>query len=196
MTVWEDLERELRRRGPGWWERVSAALPEVRALAGVPQPAEYHGEGDVAVHTRLAVEACPADCDPDLLWAALLHDVGKPAVTETVEGRVRAHGHAAAGAELAARMLGDLGMPAPRCERIAWAVRMHVFHHGWNLTDPSQASRHHRRVAADPRFPLLLELLRVDSLASHGNPRGLGSYHLYRQLREEVCRAQGCPEAG
>jgi hypothetical protein len=35
-------------------------------------------------------------------------------------------------------------------------------------------------------FPLLLELLKVDALASKGHPRGLSAYEFYRQLRQSV----------
>jgi predicted HD phosphohydrolase len=120
----------------------------------------------VAEHTKLAVEACPPDCDPDLLWAALLHDVGKPLVTKDEDDNITAHGHHA--------------------ERIVWAIRHHTFHLSWNLTAPEQASQRHRRFVADQRFPLLLELLRADSAASLGHPRGMQTYELYSRLRKSV----------
>jgi putative nucleotidyltransferase with HDIG domain len=155
-------------------------------LADTPQPRRYHAEGDVAAHTRLAVAACPPDGDPDLLWAALLHDVGKPGVTEADGERVTSHGHARVGAEIADRVLERLEMPSERRKRIVWVVRQHTFHLSWNLTHAHQASRRHRRLVADPRFPLLLELLRVDCLASLGNPRGLKPYEFYERLWKEV----------
>jgi len=42
-------------------------IHDLKSLEGSPQPPEFHAEGDAAKHTRLAVEACPEDCDPDLL---------------------------------------------------------------------------------------------------------------------------------
>ncbi len=95
--AWAAVERELCRRAAGWWDRVTALVPELQSLDGVAQPPRYHGEGDVATHTRLAVEACPADADPDLLWAALLHDVGKPATTRIDGDSVTSHDHARVG---------------------------------------------------------------------------------------------------
>jgi hypothetical protein len=41
-------------------------------------------------------------------------------------------------------------------------------------------------LVTDDRFPLLLELLRVDSEASLENPRGMKAYALYKQLRKIV----------
>ena len=94
----EPIEEELRKHDPGWWDRVVHAIPELSSLGGTPQPKRYHAEGDVAQHTRLAVESCPSDCDNDLLWAVLLHDAGKPSVTKEKGGKITAHGHHKAGA--------------------------------------------------------------------------------------------------
>jgi len=186
MKSFESIEAELRESNPGWWDRVVQAIPELAELGSTPQPVQYHAEGDVANHTRLAVEACPPDCEPDLLWASLLHDVGKPLTTKDEGERITAHGHHAVGAEIAERILKRLKMNPERRELIVWAIRHHTFHLSWNLTAPEQASRRHKRFVADPRFPFLLALLRVDSLASRGHPRGMEAYEFYRQLREMV----------
>ena len=186
MKPFESIEAELRKGNPGWWDRVVQAIPELAELSSTPQPVKYHAEGDVANHTRLAVEACPPDCDADLLWASLLHDVGKPLTTKDNGERITAHGHHAVGAEIAERILKRLEMNSERRQLIVWAIRHHTFHLSWNLTVPEQASWRHRRFVADPRFPFLLELLRVDSIASRGHPRGMEPYELYSKLRQMV----------
>jgi putative nucleotidyltransferase with HDIG domain len=186
MRPFKSIEEELRRRDPGWWDRIVQAIPELDTLAGTPQPERYHAEGDVAEHTKLAIEACGIDCDPDLLWAALLHDVGKPLVTKDEDDTITAHGHHAVGAEIAERILERLQLAPERTERIVWAIRHHTFHLSWNLSGPEQASRRHRRFVADQRFPLLLELLRVDSAASLGHPGGMQAYELYSRLHKSV----------
>ena len=186
MKMFKKIEEELKQRKPGWWDRVVQSIPELTDLSKTPQPRKYHAEGNVAEHTRLAVEACPPDCDPDLLWAALLHDIGKPLVTRKEGDRITAYGHAAAGAEMAEKILVQFQVPAERREKIVWAIRNHTFHLSWNLTAPEQASKRHKGFAADPRFPLLLELLRVDSAASFGNPKKMQSYNIYKRLRKLV----------
>ena len=186
MKPIESIEAELRERNTGWWDRVVQAIPELSELTSTPQSVKYHAEGDVANHTRLAVEACPPDCDPDLLWASLLHDVGKPLTTKDEGERITAHGHHAVGAEIAERILKRLQMNHERRELIVWAIHHHTFHLSWNLTEPEQASRRHKRFVADPRFSFLLELLRVDSIASKGHPHGMAAYELYCKLREMV----------
>jgi len=189
MTTLEQIELELRQREAGWWERLSEAIPELVPLTGAVQPPEYHAEGDVAVHTRLAIEACPIQCDPDLLWVALLHDIGKPDTTQTNEdGRITAYGHAKLGAAMAGEILARFGMPLQRRTRILWTIRHHVFHHSWQLQSADDLSKKQRQYLLNPNFPLLLEFLRIDSLASQGKPGGLATYHFYRALWESFDR--------
>jgi putative nucleotidyltransferase with HDIG domain len=183
MTEMVLAEALLRQREDDWWSRLCAIMPELHALCGTPQPPEYHAEGDVAIHTRLAIEACPAGCDPDLLWVALLHDIGKPATTEqNADGRITAYGHARLGAEMAEVILARLGIPVERRARISWVIRHHTFHHSWQLQRPEDLSKKQRQYLVDPNFPLLLEFLRIDSLASHNNPGGMEAYDFYKKL--------------
>ena len=187
MKLLELIENELQLRETGWWSRLSKAIPELVPLADTPQPPEYHAEGDVAIHTRLAIEACPSGCDPDLLWAALLHDIGKPATTAHHEnGRITAYGHSKLGTEMAGDILNRFDMPAKRRERILWVIRHHTFHHSWQLKNASDLSKNQRKYLTDPSFPLLLEFLRIDSLASQGNPRGMETYTFYKKLWEST----------
>lgn len=84
--VWQELSRALRSESPSAFLRalreggaLAAVLPEVDALYGVPQRAEYHPEIDTGVHVELvcdmAARLAPGD---DLIgFAALCHDLGK-----------------------------------------------------------------------------------------------------------------------
>ena len=84
--VWQELSRALRSESPSAFLRalreggaLAAVLPEVDALYGVPQRAEYHPEVDTGVHVELvcdmAARLAPGD---DLIgFAALCHDLGK-----------------------------------------------------------------------------------------------------------------------
>lgn len=187
MTPVERCEHAMRHREADWWDLLCDVIPELSALAGTPQPAEYHAEGDVAVHTRLAVEACADPCDADLLWVALLHDIGKPKTTLTrPDGRITAHGHAALGTRLADEILTRLGMSEPRKKRITWVIRHHMFHHSWQLQSPDELSKKQRRTLLEPDFPLLLEFLRIDTLASQGKTARMATYEFYRKLYRQV----------
>lgn len=181
------LETLLRQRPEGWWQELTAALPELREFEDTPQPPEYHAEGDVAVHTRLALAACPADAEPALLWAVLLHDIGKPATTvRHDDGRVTAHDHAKVGAALAESLLNRLGAPAPLREQVVWLVRQHTFFHSWNLEEGKPLSRRQAAFLGDARVPLLLELVRLDGLGSRGNPQRQKSYEQLKALRQSI----------
>lgn len=142
-------------------------LPEVTRLHGVPQPQEYHSEGDVIVHTRLALEALPDDADERVLWAVLLHDVGKADTTEFVEGRWRSHGHAEQGAELTYAILTRSGREEI-AEDVSWLVRHHHFALSWNVHEGMTLSKKQKRFCANPLFPLLCEVVRADAAASWG----------------------------
>ncbi len=186
MNDYKELETLLIQRPSGWWQKLETALPELEPMADTPQSPCYHAEGDVATHTRLTVEACPDDCDPDLLWAALLHDIGKPLTTEQHEAGIHSRGHDREGAKLAAELLERLGMPEGRCRRIAWAIRHHTFHLDWQLSCPSQASKRHINFITHRDFPLLLSLLRADSLGSLGHPDKMAAYDLYLELWQNL----------
>ena len=70
---------------------LSTILPEVGAMKGVPQPPEFHPEGDVWTHTLLMLEQLENPSVP-LALGVLLHDVGKPATIRFAE-RIRFDGH-------------------------------------------------------------------------------------------------------
>jgi tRNA nucleotidyltransferase (CCA-adding enzyme) len=84
--VWQELSRALAYTQPSAFVRtlrdcgaLAVVLPEVDALYGVPQRAEYHPEVDTGVHTEMvcdvAAKIAPGD---DLVgFAALTHDLGK-----------------------------------------------------------------------------------------------------------------------
>ncbi|HZM78424.1 MAG TPA: AAA family ATPase [Candidatus Limnocylindrales bacterium] len=106
-----------------------------KALEGVPQDPVHHAEGDVATHSRMALEALVAlkeyqDLPPErqevMRWAVALHDVAKPYCTQhSDDGRVTAHGHSRRGELMARRILWEAGVPAGRREHIAALIRHH-----------------------------------------------------------------------
>lgn len=180
------IEKLLIVREDGWWEQLCDLIPEIRPLSATPQPVEYHSEGDVAVHTRLAIEACPKESHPDLLWVALLHDIGKPETTAMNEnGRITAYGHAKRGAEMAEMILKRLGFPDERIHKIVWVIRYHGFYHSWQIHNHEDLSNRQRRFLSEPNFPLLLEFIRIDSLASHGKHNHLETYSLFKSIYED-----------
>ena len=140
-------------------------LPEVAAMRGVAQPPEFHPEGDVWTHV-LAMLRIERAASPTLAWGILLHDVGKPA-TYTETDRIRFNGHDKAGAAMSAEVCARLRMPKAQAARICELVANHMrFMH----VEKMRESRL-KRFLREPYFGELLELHRVDCLASHGNLR-------------------------
>jgi tRNA nucleotidyltransferase (CCA-adding enzyme) len=85
--VWQETEKALREPKASEFFRVLRACgalrriyPEVDALFGVPQPAQWHPEIDTGVHTLMVLDqAALLSGDPRVRFAALVHDLGKGA---------------------------------------------------------------------------------------------------------------------
>lgn len=140
-------------------------------MQGVEQPADWHPEGDVWVHT-LALLRHMGAAGPGLAWGGLLHDVGKP-VTQTVTDRIRFNGHDRVGAEMARRMLGRLRAAGELIERVEYLVSCHMRF----LDLPKMKPATLKRFLRHEGFGELLELHRLDCLASSGR---LGTYEYAR----------------
>ena len=118
-------------------------FPELDALRGVPQDPEWHPEGDVWVHTLMVLDvaaslrgagddgegndaADSAGEDLALMLGALCHDLGKPATTERVDGRIRSHRHDVEGVAPTRALLGRMRAPGALVDRAAALVEHHL----------------------------------------------------------------------
>ncbi|HZC35656.1 MAG TPA: CCA tRNA nucleotidyltransferase [Chthoniobacterales bacterium] len=142
-------------------------LPEVTALKGCEQPAEFHPEGDVYVHTRKMLEFLSPDASPLLALMVLLHDIGKPPTQtcDPAEGRIRFNGHDEVGASMSIAAMERLRFSSDEIETVASAVRSHMMFKDVPKMRPAKL----RRFMAREHFGLELELHRVDCLSSHGD---------------------------
>jgi tRNA nucleotidyltransferase (CCA-adding enzyme) len=83
--VWQETEKALRLPKAAEFFRVlrecgalQVIFPEIDALFGVPQPAQWHPEIDSGVHTMMVLEqAAHLSEEPAVRFAALVHDLGK-----------------------------------------------------------------------------------------------------------------------
>jgi poly(A) polymerase len=165
-------------------ELLRAVLPEIAAEIGVPQPEQFHPEGDVFEHTRLALAALRGP-SAALAMAALLHDAGKPGTLEYAPDRIRFSRHDELGAQIAEAVMERLRFPRRDIDRAAALVRRHMIFK--DLPRMREAKR--RRLFADEMFPDLLELHRADCEGSH---RDLS---LYEWARGEAARIADTPPA-
>src|ERR1044072_1456115 len=71
------------KRGRGW-DLLDASglmrviLPEIEAMKGCEQPAQFHPEGDVFTHTRIMLDLLPEETSLPLVLSVLFHDIGNP----------------------------------------------------------------------------------------------------------------------
>lgn len=151
-------------------------LPEVAAMKGVPQPPEYHPEGDVWTHTLLMLEAMRSPT-VTLALGVLLHDVGKPPTFRIAE-RIRFDSHATTGARMAVEILTRLRFSNEEIRRVEALVANHLRFRDVEHMRESTLKRFLRMEHFDEH----LELHRLDCLASHGC---LDHYHfVLTKLRE------------
>lgn len=98
---------------------VEKYYPEFSALEGTEQEPEWHPEGNVWIHTLMVVDDAARILRQEngsrisaregrsktfseqeqwiVMLGALCHDLGKPATTKVIDGRIRSRGHSEAG---------------------------------------------------------------------------------------------------
>jgi tRNA nucleotidyltransferase (CCA-adding enzyme) len=123
--IWGEIEKLLlRSRKPSIGFALALELgvidrlfPELRTLVGCPQEPEWHPEGDVWVHTLLVIDEArkrmdglPYPQQVALMLGAVCHDLGKPATTAFVDGRIRSLEHEEEGVPPATRLLDRLNV--------------------------------------------------------------------------------------
>jgi tRNA nucleotidyltransferase (CCA-adding enzyme) len=90
----------------GWIDHY----PELVALLDCEQEEAWHPEGTVFQHSCHVVDEMANICEREkivgedrvvLMFAALCHDLGKPATTEVMDGRIKSHGHCEVGVPVA-----------------------------------------------------------------------------------------------
>jgi len=140
---------------------IEHILPEIDVLKGVAQPIMYHQEGDVFKHTMKAIDSLPKGSSTTLLYAVLLHDIGK-AKTFSVAERIRFDGHVHESGEMARKTAKRLSFSRKQTNEIVWLVKHHMLL-GSLLTMPKSRQR---RWFHDPLFKQLLQVFRADIMGS------------------------------
>jgi tRNA nucleotidyltransferase/poly(A) polymerase len=120
-------------------------LPELHPMIGCEQN-RYHcypvWEHTLEVTKRTAPE-------PELRWAGLLHDCGKPAArTQDARGGMHFHGHELLSVELTQAILVRLKASHELARQVTALVRHHGTHPGATWTDPA-CRRFLKRLAED-----------------------------------------------
>jgi putative nucleotidyltransferase with HDIG domain len=165
---------------------LRVVLPELVDCEGVPQN-RYH-EFDVYHHTLATVR----EAEPRfrVRWAALCHDLGKPATrAEKEDGDNSFYGHAQLGAEITSRLLERLRFPHSERDAIALLVREHMFDYKPEWTDAA-VRRFLRRVG----WEHLDDLFKLREADVRGTGRGNDLSSIEQlQKRIDAVRASRAP---
>jgi poly(A) polymerase len=144
---------------------ADVVLPELPALR---MAADEHGQHkDVYAHTLQVLDQAIdlEDEGPDLVlrWAAVLHDVGKPATREFLPGgRVTFHHHEVVGARMARKRLKALRYPSNFIDEVAQLVFLHLRFYGYRSSEWTDSAVRRYVVDAGPLLPRLHKLVRSD----------------------------------
>jgi putative nucleotidyltransferase with HDIG domain len=156
-------------------------IPELEETVGVSQPGGYHAY-DVFDHLmRTMDEAAPS---LRLRWAALLHDITKPAAKRVEGDKATFYGHEASGARKARRILRRLRYPNSLVQEVGVLVERHMF------TIPG-TDRGLRRLVRKTGVDLIFDLLdlrRVDVIGQGMGNRTDDIDEFERRIREELER--------
>jgi tRNA nucleotidyltransferase (CCA-adding enzyme) len=122
--IWGEIEKLLLAERPSIGLALALDLnvverlfPELFALVGCEQEPEWHPEGDVWVHTlqvvdqaRTRIADLPKPQAITVMLGALAHDLGKPATTAFIDGRIRSIDHEEQGVAPATAFLDRLNI--------------------------------------------------------------------------------------
>ena len=139
-------------------------LPEIGAMRLAID--EHHQHKDVYRHSLTVLsQAIELEDGPDLVlrWAALLHDIGKPATRKhESDGGVSFHHHEVVGAKMARKRMRALKYSKQMVDDVSQLVYLHLRFHGYG--DGAWTDSAVRRYVTDagPLLPRLHRLVRAD----------------------------------
>lgn len=151
---------------------VARLWPELEALVGCPQEPEWHPEGDVWIHTLMVVdearrrlEGLTRGPSAAMMLGAVCHDLGKPATTAVLDGRIRSPGHEDGGVAPATSWLDRLNVHSLDGYDVRRAVLGLVAHHlkpSAFYQAPTVSDGAFRRLAQKVDLELLARFARAD----------------------------------
>jgi len=179
--VWGEVEKLLlvaRRPSIGFALALELGVidrlwPELQALVGCPQEPEWHPEGDVWVHTLMVIDQARSRLEEltrgpaaAMMLGAVCHDLGKPATTAVIDGRIRSPGHEEAGVAPATSLLDRLNVHSLDGYDVRRAVLGLVAHHlkptAFHKSATPVSDGAFRRLAQKVDLELLARFARAD----------------------------------
>ena len=164
-------------------------LPEVGAMRMAID--EHHQHKDVYQHSltvlRQAMDLEGPD-GPDLVlrWAALLHDIGKPATRRhEADGGVSFHHHEVVGAKMTRKRMRALRYSKQMVDDVSQLVYLHLRFHGYGDGKWTDSAVRRYVTDAGPLLPRLHKLVRADC-TTRNKRRAARLQASYDQLEERI----------
>ena len=154
---------------------VRALFPELQALSGCPQEPEWHPEGDVWVHTLQVVDQARTRIDDldhprqiAIMLGAVCHDLGKPATTAVIDGRIRSMDHEEQGVPPTHALLDRLNIHSldgyDVRQQVVGLVAQHLKPGSWFKVRDEVGDGAFRRLAHKVDLELLARVAKSDCL--------------------------------
>ena len=166
---------------------ITAVIPELKPALGFQQHNPHHAY-DVFTHISHVVENAPAESA--LRWAALLHDVGKPACyTMDESGCGHFYGHARISAQMAEDILRRLKAPNALRQEAVQLIGLHML----ELTPDKKLLRRRLAQYGMDFVRKLLALMEADT-SGKGVRKERESAHFaaIRKMLDEIAAENAC----
>jgi len=187
-------------------------IPELLTMKNCPQPENFHSEGDVWVHTRLALEKLKSpefvQQFPDqnisigLILAVLFHDIGKPSTLTTPDkhgsDRIRFNEHDITGAKMAKSIFNRLRLSSPEglgvdIDKVAWLIQHHMILVHGNIDEMREGTIEKYFFNSDYPSEDLLKLSWLD-IAATVPPDGHPNFTQFNQMLARIERLKSLSE--
>ena len=142
-------------------------IPEMVPMIGCEQPPQFHPEGDCWEHTLEVLANVPSDASNQVCWAALLHDIGKPAVRtwDDEDKRWRFNSHDLESEKMTRVILERFRYSTDFIDQVCELV---VNHMRFAYVDKMKEAKL-KRFLSLPNFNWHVQLHNADCLGSHGD---------------------------
>lgn len=210
--IWGEFEKLLSARTPSIGLALALDLgvvgrlfPELHALVGCVQEPEWHPEGDVWVHTlqvvdqaRTRVDDLPRPQRLAVLLGAVCHDMGKPATTAFIDGRIRSIDHEEQGVAPASAFLDRLKVQTLEGYDVRAQVLGMTAHHlkpgMWFKARDEVGDGAFRRLAQKVDLELLARLATSDSLGRAPGRFSTEAMEWFRERARQLGVEHAAPE--
>jgi poly(A) polymerase len=175
----------------GLADRVLPELPALRLEVD-----EHHRHKDVYEHSLIVLEQAISmesrigDGGPDFItrFAALMHDIGKPATRRfEKDGRVTFHHHEVVGAKLTAKRMRALRFSAEEIDNVSRLVELHLRFHGYGTGEWTDSAVRRYVRDAGPLLDRLHVLTRADC-TTRNKRKAAALRRTYDHLEERIDR--------